>query len=277
MAPIFEEEARVLRHEDRGSGQFHLVLRAPRAAARAEPGTFAHLTCHPLIPLRRPFSIMGVEGQALSFLYKVVGRGTRWLSRAREGETLSLLGPIGRPFAVPGDKTRPLLIGGGVGIPPILFLAQRLREDPRFRPLVLMGSERPFPFETVPSRLPLPLPGGVSAAMALLEGLGVPSRLASLQGYPGYFRGYVTELARHWLEALSPEERGKVAVFACGPQGMLEAAARLAFAFHLPCQVAVEAFMACGVGGCAGCAVRTRQGMKRVCVDGPVFDARELF
>ncbi len=276
MAPIFKEEALILRHEDRGSGQFWLELEAPRVAACAEPGSFVHLTCHPLIPLRRPFSIMGAEGKVLSLLYQVVGKGTRWLSRAREGERLSLLGPIGRPFALPEDKTRPLLIGGGVGIPPVVFLAQRLRDKPGFKPLVLMGSERPFPFETVPSRFPFPLPGA-SAAAAFLEAWGIPSRLASLQGYPGCFRGHVTELARRWLATLSPEERGEVAMFACGPVPMLEAAARLAFDFHLPCQVAMEAFMACGVGGCAGCTVRTREGMRRVCVDGPVFDAREVF
>jgi dihydroorotate dehydrogenase electron transfer subunit len=113
--------------------------------------------------------------------------------------------------------------------------------------------------------------------MPLLDDWGVPSRLSSLQGYAGCYEGYVTDLARAWLGALSEDERAQVEIFACGPHPMLAATARLANEFGLPCQVSLEEFMACAVGGCAGCAVRinTPQGpaMKRVCVDGPVFDA----
>ena len=120
-----------------------------------------------------------------------------------------------------------------------------------------------------------------SHGLALLEGWGVPSRLTSLQGYEGCFRGYVTELARHWLDSLAPAERDEVSVYACGPTPMLEAAAALALEYDLPCEVSLEEYMACAVGGCAGCAVavRTPEGvaMKRVCVDGPVFDARAVF
>ena len=103
------------------------------------------------------------------------------------------------------------------------------------------------------------------------------SRLASLQGFPGCFEGYVTDLARAWLDGLDEEGRRQVYVFACGPTPMLSATAALAREYALPCQVCLEEYMACAVGGCAGCAVRidTPAGpaMKRVCVDGPVFDA----
>jgi dihydroorotate dehydrogenase electron transfer subunit len=125
------------------------------------------------------------------------------------------------------------------------------------------------------------LPPGVIAAMPLLDDWGVPNRLASLQGYPGCFQGYVTDLARHWLGALDERARAEVEVFACGPHPMLEAVAALARELDLPCQVSLEEFMACAVGGCAGCVVevQTADGpaMKRVCVDGPVFDARQVF
>jgi dihydroorotate dehydrogenase electron transfer subunit len=118
---------------------------------------------------------------------------------------------------------------------------------------------------------------GVIAAMPLLDDWGVPSRLASLQGYPGCHQGYITDLARVWLEALTEAERAEVGIYACGPHPMLAATATLAQEFDLPCQVSLEEFMACAVGGCAGCTVRitTPDGpaMKRVCVDGPVFDA----
>ncbi|MCA1799080.1 MAG: hypothetical protein LC632_06355, partial [Xanthomonadaceae bacterium] len=116
----------------------------------------------------------------------------------------------------------------------------------------------------------------VIACMPLLEDWGIPSRLASLQGYAGCFDGYITDLARAWLATLDPAARDEVEVFACGPAPMLRATAALAREFDLPCQVALEEYMACAVGGCAGCTVevRTEKGpaMKRVCVDGPVFD-----
>jgi dihydroorotate dehydrogenase electron transfer subunit len=125
------------------------------------------------------------------------------------------------------------------------------------------------------------MPDGVIAAMPLLEDWGIPSRLASLQGYAGTHDGYVTDLARHWLDALDNEARAQVEIFSCGPHPMLEAVAKLAKEYELPCQVSLEEFMACGVGGCAGCVVQveTEQGpaMKRVCVDGPVFEAAQVF
>ena len=109
----------------------------------------------------------------------------------------------------------------------------------------------------------------------------MPSRLASNAGLAGAFSGFVTDLARQELKRLGPGARNEVALYACGPEPMLRAAAKLAVEFDLPCQLAVEEFMACGVGGCAGCTVlvQTPDGpaMKRVCVDGPVFDAASVF
>ena len=117
-------------------------------------------------------------------------------------------------------------------------------------------------------------------AVALLEQWGVPSRLASNAGLAGAHRGYITDLARDTLNALTATERAEVQIFACGPTPMLKAVAKFARDFDLPCQVALEEYMACGIGGCAGCTVllQTPDGpaMKRVCVDGPVFDARQV-
>ncbi len=281
---IHLEDARILDHQPHPAGQWILRLEAPRCAARAEPGSFAHLRVSPERPMRRPLSIMRTDPEAgwVEFLYKVVGEGTRLLSERRPGESISLLGPIGHPFRPDPGRPRALLLGGGVGIPPMVFLADRLRRMPGFRPFVVMGSEVPFPFTARPSTLRIPgMPDGVIAAMPLMEDWGIPSRLASLQGYPGCFEGYMTELARAWLAALDDHHRAEVEIFACGPHPMLEATARLAAEYGLPCQVSLEEFMACAVGGCAGCTVpvNTAEGpaMKRVCVDGPVFDARAVF
>jgi dihydroorotate dehydrogenase electron transfer subunit len=193
------------------------------------------------------------------------------------------MGPIGKPFVAHMERSRPLLIGGGVGMPPMIFLADSLREvKGAYSPFIILGSEVPFPFKAAPSKIMVPgMPDEVIAAMPLLEDWGFASRLASQQGYAGCFEGYVTDLARRWLDALSEEQRAEVEIFSCGPHPMLEAVAKLAREYKIPCQVSMEEFMACGIGGCAGCVieVQTDKGpaMKRVCVDGPVFNAREVF
>lgn len=281
---IFVDDAEILFQYGHPGDQYVLRVQAPQCAAHAQPGSFAHITCGPELPMRRPLSIMRVDAQAgwVDFLYKAVGQGTRLLAQRRAGERLSVMGPIGKPFQPHRERPRTLLIGGGVGIPPMVFLAEHLKADKHWRPLVLMGSEVPFPFTPRPSRILVPgLPDGVIAAMPLLEDWGIASRLASLQGYPGCFEGYITDLARVWLLTLTEAQRAEVQIFACGPHPMLAATARLAREFDLPCQVSLEEFMACAVGGCAGCTVRveTEQGpaMKRVCVDGPVFEARQVF
>jgi dihydroorotate dehydrogenase electron transfer subunit len=283
---IFLEDAEVLEHETHPGEQFILRVRAPKCAAAARAGSFAHLTCDPALPMRRPLSIMRVDPDAglVEFLYKIVGQGLRLLSLRRPGDRLSLLGPIGRPFRPNPGRPWTLLIGGGVGIPPMMFLADTLRRGGAadWQPLVLMGSEVPFPFATAPAGLAVAgIPASASHALTLLERQGVPSRLASAAGLSGCYPGFVTELADAWLTSLSSAERGRVSVYACGPTPMLEATAALAARHGLPCQVSLEEYMACAVGGCAGCTVlvRTDTGpaMKRVCVDGPVFDAAAVF
>ncbi len=281
---IFVENAEILSQQAHLGDQHILRVQAPQCAAHAQPGSFAHITCGPELPMRRPLSIMRVDAQSgwVEFLYKAVGQGTRLLAQRKTGERISVMGPIGKPFVAHRERPRTLLMGGGVGIPPMVFLAEHLKANRHWQPLVLMGSEVPFPFKTQPSRILIPgLPDGVIAAMPLLEDWSVPSRLASLQGYPGCYVGYITELARAWLSSLNTSQLNQVEIFACGPHPMLAASAELARELDLPCQVSLEEFMACAVGGCAGCTVRVETGqgpaMKRVCVDGPVFDARQVF
>lgn len=279
---IFLEQGRVSRHLTCPGEQYVLRIEVPRCAQRAVAGSFVHLRCDPSLPMRRPFSIMrsNPEEGWIEILYKIVGHGTRLLSRRREGDTISCLGPIGKGFSQPPDGSCALLIGGGVGIPPMIFQAERLLRRPEVQSLVLMGSEVPFPFPPVPSRIVTQgMPDGVIAALPVLEDLGVPSRLASLQGFPGCHRGYVTDLASQWIETRGRTE--DIVAYACGPHAMLEAVARLCRDFGIRCEVSLEEYMACAVGGCAGCVVQTDTpngpAMKRVCVDGPVFDARAVF
>ena len=280
---ILLEDAELLEHERFAAAQHRLRLRAPRIAAAARPGTFVHVQCDAGLAMRRPMSIMQVDRAEgwMELLFKEVGKGTRLLARKEPGAGLSLLGPIGNHFESQPESGRPLLLGGGVGIPPVVFLALRWRESrPDLVPLVLLGSEVPFPFEVCAPAAAAGVPEQARAAMRALEDLGIANRLTSGAGYADCYPGHVTDLAREWIEGLLPAERNRIAVYACGPAPMLRAATALASDFSLPAQACLEEYMACGVGGCAGCTVgvHTPAGpaMKRVCVDGPVFDAHRV-
>ena len=223
---IFLEDAAVLEHRAFAGGQYVLRLQAPRCAATATPGSFIHLTCGPDLPMRRPLSIMRADARGgwVEVLYKIVGHGLAELALRVPGETLSCLGPIGQGFTLHAARPRVLMIGGGVGIPPMVFLAETLAaERGPWKPLVLMGSELPYPFELAASRHAVAgLPAGATAAMPDLEAIGVPSRLASLSGFPGCHRGFVTELADAWLKGLTAAERAEVEIMTCGPHPMLD-------------------------------------------------------
>jgi len=286
---IFSLNAEVIGNRAYAADQHILRIHAPRLAADAEPGQFAHLQCDASLPMRRPLSIMDT-GQAqgwVEFLFKVVGHGTGLLARKTPGDRLKVLGPIGRPFMGSGTPGKALLIGGGAGIPPMVLLARQLKaqqiKTPGLAPdtLVLMGSEVPFPFNLQKSGLTVPgLDSGVDYAIDRLEQWGIASRLASLQGYGHCYRGLVTDLAEQWLGSQTHEQQQLVRIYACGPTPMLKAVVALAGRHGLTSEICLEEYMACAVGGCAGCVVRiktpTGPAMQRVCVDGPVFDGQSV-
>lgn len=272
---IFVTEAEVLAQQAFAGAQYRTRLRAPDCARAATPGAFVHIQCSPGIPMRRPLSILranAAEGW-IEVLYKVLGQGLQALAAAAPGERVNVLGPIGRGFRP--DPLRPVavLVGGGVGIPPLVYLAEELaRAAPgATEARAFLGSELPFPF-AVDTR---------AGTLADLDALGIPSVLASNAGLPGTRPGYVTALAREWLAARTDAERQRMTLYACGPTPMLRATQAVADEFAIPSQLSLEEFMACAVGGCAGCVVPVRvdgqRQMKRVCVDGPVFDGAAVF
>jgi dihydroorotate dehydrogenase electron transfer subunit len=275
---LFVEDGEIISVETWPGDQFIQRIRAPKCAASATAGSFAHISCDASLPMRRPLSIMRVGDDWIDILYKTQGVGLQLLSQKACGDVVSVLGPIGVPFSPDPSRPITLLIGGGVGIPPMVFLADVLRKDPSWKPFAILGSEIPFPFEAREAKIPVSgIDTRASNAMPLLDEWGIPSRLTSLQGYDGCFKGFVTDLGDQWLASLSDEDIAKVSIFTCGPTPMLKAVADLAARYDLPCQVSLEEFMACAVGGCAGCTVLVNtpdgQAMKRVCVDGPVFEA----
>ena len=277
---LFVEDGELISTQAFAGEQFVMRIRAPKCAVAARAGSFVHVTCDETLPMRRPLSIMRAHDDWIEVLYKIVGEGLHLLAGKNPGDTINVLGPIGQPFRPTPERPKCLLIGGGVGIPPMVFLADTLRDGP-WEPLAILGSEIPFPFDLQESAIATPwVDDGITSTMPLLEDWEIPARLTSLSDFEGCYRGYVTDLAELWLQSLDDDEKAGVEIFTCGPTPMLKAVAAMAAKHEVPCQVSLEEFMACAVGGCAGCTVEitTPEGpaMKRVCVDGPVFDAETV-
>jgi dihydroorotate dehydrogenase electron transfer subunit len=278
---ISVNDCQVLAHYQFEADQYIITLESKEIADSTRPGQFVHLSVSGMLAMRRPISVMSVDADNGTFdlLYKIVGEGTKQLADRKIGDVLSVIGPIGNGFELT-DRKIPLLIGGGVGMPPMIAIAQKIKDNAYYNPYVILGSEVPFPFEASQSSL-----NGFNSSkfytMPLLEEWRVPCGLASLQDYEGVYKGYVTDLAREYLDSLSSNDLKEVEIFTCGPNPMLEAVSKLSNEYNLPCQASLEEYMACAVGGCAGCVVEvaTENGpaMKRVCVDGPVFDAKTVF
>ena len=278
---ISVNDCQILAHYKFEADQYILTLESQEISKATRPGQFVHLSVSGMLAMRRPISVMSVDKDYGTFdlLYKIVGEGTRQLAERKIGDIVSVIGPIGNGFEVTENKI-PLLIGGGVGMPPIIAMAQELKGNSLYKPYVILGSEVPFPFDASESKL-----NGYQSfkflTMPLLEEWGIPFGLASLQNYDGVYQGYVTGLAKDFLDSLSSDDLSNVEIYTCGPHPMLEAVSKLASEYSIPCQASLEEFMACAVGGCAGCVVevQTENGpaMKRVCVDGPVFEAQSVF
>ena len=282
---IFEEKAEIVDQVKFEADQFVTIVKAEKSSQTAKPGQFAFVECGGDTLLRRPLSYLrsSKEDGTVEFMYKTVGHGLESLSQLKKGDEIKIMGPIGNGFAIPSGKKSAILIGGGVGIPPVLFMGEEIKKINGGIDLVaFFGSEIPFPFETCDSDLVMPgLDFSVNKSIDDMEKLGIPCRLSSQAGYEGCHLGYVTELAKSFIETLSDGEKTETIIYACGPESMLKAVAKLAKDDQLDCVLSLEEYMACAIGGCAGCTVKVledgHERMKRVCVDGPVFDAEQLY
>lgn len=262
MPARFDMYSRISWQKEVGPDTFLLRLHVPEIAGSAKPGQFVMIkSCgeeehDPL--LRRPFSIHRVdaEDEAIEILYRVTGRGTRLMAVQEEGSFLKVLGPLGMGFGI-RERKIPILVGGGLGIAPLLFLADFLREE---KGIVVLGA----------------ITRGQLFRLGAFAGTGLDVIIATEDGSFGN-RGLVTEVLDRLLRRLEGDARKNITVFSCGPMPMLSAVARLCGGYDVECQVSLEAFMACGLGLCLGCAVKARAGgYLHVCKEGPVFSSRQI-
>ena len=239
---------------------FLMGLKSPEIVREAEPGQFVMLRVgRGLDPLlRRPFTICSTQGEdRFLLLYKAVGRGTDMMATFGAGQSLCVLGPLGRGFEIPAGSAHHFLVAGGIGIAPLIFLAQHMEKQST----IFMAG-----FKTADE-------------MIDLEAFGVNDircEFSTEDGTAGY-HGLVTDLLESHLSRVDTQ---KTAVFGCGPQPMMKKMATLSAEQRFPCQLSLEATMACGLGVCQGCALQAagkeNSGYVLVCRNGPVFEAESL-
>jgi dihydroorotate dehydrogenase electron transfer subunit len=236
--------------------------------------------------LRRPFSIGGRRDGAsgrseLDVIYRVIGKGTRHLESLVPGGEVSLLGPLGHGFVIPDDLDEALLVGGGVGIPPMLYLAEALHQRGKTA-VAFIGAQRAtlLPIQRDPAIAP---PSGTNATptrcVTDFARYGFPSVITTDDGSLG-LRGFVTQALDTFLAG---PKAGKRIVYCCGPTPMMRATAAVCARHGVVCQVSLEQPMACGMGTCQSCVIRWKPNIARAewvykltCTDGPVFEAREI-
>jgi dihydroorotate dehydrogenase electron transfer subunit len=251
-----QEHCRVLGCRAVGQNIYVLAFISDLIGTTVRPGQFLNIRVEeasdPL--LRRPFSVYAAEGGRVEIVFNVIGRGTAALCRKRQGETLDVLGPLGRPFAIDGDEYRTgVLIAGGLGVAPMPLTTRALRRAGK-GVLTCLGAR---------------------TAAALVEDRLEQVEVATDDGSRG-FKGTAVDLARRLLaegRADCPK------IFACGPTAMLRAVGQLARELDIPCEVSLEGPMACGFGICQGCPVELADTPGRyvlMCKDGPTFDVRRI-
>ncbi len=269
-------------------GVYLMWLEAPDIASHAQPGQFITVCCEELI-LRRPFSVQQVsflsspstgedlgEG-GIAILFKVVGKGTFGLSKVQAGNKIDVLGPLGKGFDIAADSKNLLLVGGGIGIAPLIFLAQYA--SPQYQVTLIHGASTAAQIYPFPSL----------RAEALSIAKGQRSNLSPLPEKVQFIpvtedgtlgrKGMVTDILPDFLSWADQ-------VCACGPLDMYKAMSLTLNPSplkgegekrsNLRCQVSLEVRMGCGIGACRSCTINTRHGLKQVCRDGPVFELNDI-
>jgi len=283
---------------------YRLVLRVDRFPA-TEPGQFVQVACRdiemsdevehewqpgqriavsdhdllsPQAMLRRPFSLAGrrdtAGGAELELIHRVVGIGTDWLSKLSAGDKVDVLGPLGNRFTLPMEGETALLVGGGVGIPPMLYLAAKFAKQPAVAFCGALSRDL----------LPLTITNDAKFPIQEFATHSLPTFVTTDDGSFGQ-RGYVTQALEKYLDV----NQQPAIIYTCGPEPMMKAVATIALNRNIPCQIAVERAMACGMGTCQSCCIKVKKPdpaapplpgsdwcYRLACTDGPVFYASQL-
>lgn len=230
---------------------YDFTVECPEMAEKTKPGQFVHVICGGDAYLRRPISICEVkENKYVRFIFQVRGIGTDALAQKNEGDMLDVLGPLGNGFNIENVTGKSLLIGGGIGIFPLLELAKKLGKSCS----VLLGFRS-------------------KNDMMMTEEFATYAEnvfVATNDGSCG-FKGLVTDVLKNIVSSNKIDT-----IFVCGPTPMMKATASIAVEHNIPGQVSLEERMACGIGACVGCVCNINGQRKRVCKDGPVFNASEV-
>jgi dihydroorotate dehydrogenase electron transfer subunit len=251
-------KAKIISNARLSGNYWHLEFESGLIAKHAVAGQFVNIrVADGLAPLlRRPISIHAVKASKIKLIYEIIGKGTQVLSTRKPGEFLDIIGPLGNGFnyrylLAKSKKIKNILVAGGLGVAPLVFLAEKLK---KIKPLVLIGAKTKN--EILCARE--------------FKALGCELKLATDDGSLG-FKGKVTDLLKIILDQIEPAQ-----VFSCGPRPMLKAVAKIVGEHKINAQFSLEEHMACGTGACLGCVVATKAGYKTVCKDGPVFSSEEL-
>lgn len=242
----------IKRHEKIGTNDVYLLdIDISANTEKFAAGQFVQLQVPDgEILLRRPLSIADAAGSNLILIYRVIGKGTKRLAKTSVGQKVSIMGPLGNGFDLACKK--PLLVGGGLGIAPLLLLAKRFAGKAD----ILMGCKNV-------EEMDWPLP--------LFKNIVKNTFITTDDGSMG-MRGFVSE---YLPEILTAESYDKI--FVCGPEIMMRSSAEVAVRHGIICEVSLEKRMACGLGACLSCTIETKCGRKKVCKNGPVFESREVF
>jgi len=235
---------------------YHLTFAAPGLAAKVRPGQFIHIriTAGMKPFFRRPFSVFRARNKKIEILYEVVGPGTELLSQKKKGASLDILGPLGNSFSLPGRNVRQVvMIAGGIGIAPFLILSDRLKTK-RVQMTLLYGARSA---------------GHVFSFKAFRQN-GCRVHIATDDGSRGR-QGLVSVL----YPQMDPDPATTM-IYTCGPRAMMADVQRVTARWGLSAQASCEEVMACGLGACLGCVIKTTRGYRTVCNDGPIFDLREV-
>ncbi len=248
MRRLYDETVRIAEHRKVNEKYYKIAFLSKPLARTIQPGQFLNIRINPdLDPfLRRPFSYYRVKGNRVEILYEILGRATAMLATKKKGDALQVMGPLGKPFTAKIKDKKRVLVAGGVGVPPLVFLAERYRMD-----YLLIGTKSKK--EVLPKS----------------ELAHVKAKILYSTNDGSYgMKGFVTHLLE---QIIQKEGKSNLFIQTCGPKVMMQAVIAMARQYGIEGEASLDEYMACTIGACLGCMVKTPEGWVPSCVEGPVF------